>query len=147
MQPSRRWRKKAELYRLFAVGWDNLDFSETAAKAMFDYESTGRGNLALGIFSSSKVNGFAVGKYYRDWQVTEWRKAITDGMLSKEELYTSNKYPKEWLDRVLANCEMSLFTMLDWLRLYDREKSTELEKFLLAFYILDSIEKNKSSSP
>jgi len=70
MNPSRRWKKHAAVYRFFAerqcVG---LDYSDEAAQAAYAFESQGaRSNLAR--------NGYAVGKHWANVQVEEWRRDI-----------------------------------------------------------------------
>lgn len=61
MKPSRKWRRIAEIYKRFATE-DGLDFSDNAAEEMYLFESTGNGDLRVGLFVG-KSNGYAVGKH------------------------------------------------------------------------------------
>lgn len=93
-----KWRKRAEIYKLFAE--KGMDLSEPAAETMFNYESEGKGNLSNNIFNSTN-NGYYHGKRMMDLQVTEWKEGIKEGILFKQELYR-DKYPKAWLDEILS---------------------------------------------
>ncbi len=88
MKPSKKWWKKAEVYRWFAeetYGIYTLDFSDSAASAMYEYESTGKGNLEGGIFTES-YNGYFYGKKALDLAVTEWRDGCYRGLSTHGEL-------------------------------------------------------------
>jgi hypothetical protein len=93
---SARYRRMAELYRLFAEDWSHrLDLSDEALVSLFNHESRG---LPL-----SPNNGFAVGKQYLNLQVTMWREDLAAGLIFKWELYEDERYPRWWLDSVLDN--------------------------------------------
>ena len=99
-KPTRRWLKKAELYKHFANGTG--DFSEKSAQEMFDYESTGKGDLGSKIFTSSILNGYAYGKWLLDITVSMWKQGIKDGTLTLMELYQDKNYPYWWLNEVFG---------------------------------------------
>ena len=112
---TKNWLKKAELYKQFSkekrIRWlkDNscetyiytppYDFSEKAAKEMFDYESRGIGNLENSLFNNN-LNGYFYGKRVLDITVSMWREDLPKGLIFKEELYKD--YPKEFIDGVLS---------------------------------------------
>ena len=56
-----------------------LDWSDAAAEAMYRYES--RGGEPPG-----ERNGYAVGKRWLEWHVTEWRSGLAEGLTRAEEL-------------------------------------------------------------
>ena len=82
-KPSNRWRRKADVYRRFAAVAERTgfvcDFSESAARAMFTRESTGRGDV-------SPDNGYAIGKSWLDVQLAMWREDIPLGLVSMDEI-------------------------------------------------------------
>ena len=89
-----KWLKMSEIYRRFASDWEDVcDFSESALIDMFDYESTGKGNLSIGVFSDKKPNGYAVGKHWMDVTVAMWKEDLKTGIISVAEL--SADFP-EW---------------------------------------------------
>ena len=93
---SERYRRMAEVYRVFARGWEHvLDFSERALEEMNEHESRGGG--------VSDKNGYAVGKRYLNVQVAAWREDIQGGLLTKHELYADERFPRWWLDSVLGD--------------------------------------------
>lgn len=99
--PTRRWWKMAALYRQFASDANaDLDFSDEAARAMFDFESTGQGNLDAVIFTKDTPNGYAVGKQRMNVTVASWREDIPRGLLFPRELDTD--FPAKWLRSVLG---------------------------------------------
>ena len=101
--PSKRWLKKAEIYKLFAKGFGNLDFSERAAKELYDYESQGKGNIEIDTFARSS-NGYAVGKKWCDVQVSSWLNDFKNNRLFArmclEEMYLKKQLPKWFLDSI-----------------------------------------------
>jgi hypothetical protein len=101
--PTRRWLRKAEVYRHFVREEEGLDWSPEAAQAMFDWESRGSGDLGAGIFSSSSRNGYARGKKVMDLTVAMWQEDLREGLLTKNELRLD--WPQEllwWLDETLS---------------------------------------------
>lgn len=92
---SNKFRRMSELYRIFARGYSDLDFSDDALLSLYNHESYG---LAL-----SPRNGFAVGKQYLNVQVAMWRDDIRSGIIAKFELYEDERFPHAWLDSVLGN--------------------------------------------
>lgn len=95
---SKKFRRMAGLYRLFARHWTRLDFSDDALLALYNHESYGS--------KLNPDNGFAVGKRYLNLTVTDWRADITEGLLYKHELYEDELFADYhwWLDSVLKNC-------------------------------------------
>jgi hypothetical protein len=85
----------SELYKIFAKGFGDLDFSDEALLSLYNHESYG--------LSLSPRNGFAVGKQYLNVQVAMWREDIRAGLLAKFELYNDERFPHWWLDGVLDN--------------------------------------------
>ena len=78
---------------------DICDFSDEAAKAMFDYESKGIGDLSMSIFSREKLNGYAVGKHWMDVTVSMWKDSLKTGHLIIKELLNDG-YDERFLKRV-----------------------------------------------
>ena len=92
---SNKFRRMSELYKIFAKGFGDLDFSDEALLSLYNHESYG--------LSLSPRNGFAVGKQYLNVQVSMWREDIRAGLLAKFELYNDERFPHWWLDGVLDN--------------------------------------------
>jgi hypothetical protein len=68
-KPTSKWLKKAEKYRELAkiaeqTGF-KCDFSNEAANAMFNFESSGIGKIEYD-------NGYAIGKKWMDVQISMW---------------------------------------------------------------------------
>lgn len=98
---TRSWLRMAQVYKIFGENkfTTNLDFSANAAKEMFEFESTGKGNLESSIFSN-KVNGYYYGKKMLNITVAMWKEDITKGLLFIVELYQDKKFPHWWLNRI-----------------------------------------------
>ena len=98
-----KYRKMAQVYKIFASGWDNLDYSEQALQEMYDYESTGKGNIAISVFNKSN-NAYAVGKKWTDVQVSMWLDWLKKPgwMNILEDLY-NDEFPHWWLDSIFYN--------------------------------------------
>lgn len=93
---SPKFKKYAELYKIFAKDWEHiLDFSDAALISLYNFENYG---TAL-----SPNNGYAVGKQYLHLQVTMWKEDLEEGLIFKYELYEDNRFPHWWLDSVLGN--------------------------------------------
>jgi hypothetical protein len=103
MKPTKKWLKMAEVYKIFVLPGGNPDFSEKMAQEMFEFESTGKGNIEIDCFSSSH-NGYANGKKWLNVTLSMWKEDIANGLLFKRELYEEPKYAnvKWWLDEVLS---------------------------------------------
>jgi len=82
------------LYRQFAEGWDNLDFSDESLIEMFNSES-------YGAPVNQKSNGYYVGKHWLNVNVAMWKEDRDKGHLVISELYDDPRFPHDWLDRVL----------------------------------------------
>lgn len=77
-----RYRNKLAQYRdIMESGWPlaKLDFSEEAARAMYEYESRGGAQ-------PDESNGYLHGKRWVDWQTTQWRDEMVAGRLDAVEL-------------------------------------------------------------
>ena len=75
----KRWRRMAEMYRMFASGYPSADLSESAAMAMYLHESTGAP------MPDASVNGYALGKKWMDVTVAGWKEEIPQcGLLVSE---------------------------------------------------------------
>jgi len=83
VKPSKRWRRRAEIYRRFAGIAEGTgfvcDYSEDAARAMFTRESSGKGDVAAD-------NGYAIGKSWLDVQLAMWREDLGLGLVAREEI-------------------------------------------------------------
>lgn len=88
-----KWLKMAQIYWMFARDGD-FDFSPNAMQEMYDYESTGKGHIELGIYGFT-TNGYYIGKHWMDVMIKMWRQDLGK-TLFKEELYSS--YPKWFVD-------------------------------------------------
>lgn len=101
---TKKFLAMAEYYKRFAKDWAHLcDFSDEAKKAMFEYESFGKGNLQIGVFSSGKVNGYALGKKWMDVTVGMWKEDIKKGWLDKTHFIKElmdDGYSESFLKRV-----------------------------------------------
>lgn len=85
----------AEVYRHFAKQTRcPLDFSEEAAREMYESETHGKG-------SPSERNGYAIGKRWMDVTLANWLEDLGTPLLLSWELYLDPNYPRWWLDRVL----------------------------------------------
>ena len=109
-KPTKKWLKMANMYRRFG-SYDNSDFSEEAASAMFDYESCGKGNLQFSViklrtedelvnkYGCGRLNGFAVGKHWMDVTIAMWKDGLQNGIITIKEL--ADEFPLWFLERVL----------------------------------------------
>lgn len=94
MKISNKYRRMAEIYKLFARHWINiLSFSEQDLLIMYKHESTGT--------QINENNGYYVGKKYLNLTVTMWKQDIERGLLFKQELYNDSLFPNWWLDKIL----------------------------------------------
>ena len=98
MKITKSYRKMADVYKLFAKSFGNLDFSEKALQVMFEFESRGNGKIEIDCFSATN-NGYAVGKKWLNVMVSMWKEDIKSGLFNKKELYKD--FPKWWLDKIL----------------------------------------------
>lgn len=99
MKISKKWRRMRAVYLYFAEG--RFDLSDAAAEQMYLYESTGQGDLGLGLFGGN-INGYAVAKHWLNATVAMWLEDLRLGLLRKQELY--DMIPADlhwWLDNVL----------------------------------------------
>lgn len=87
MTITKRWWAKAAVYRAayrLVHPQAQADFSDEAAQAMFDYESSGAGRPD-GIFQHGD-NGYALGKKALDLMLAEWRDGAARGLVMYPEL-------------------------------------------------------------
>ena len=103
---SRNWLEKAKIYKIFAKGITELDFSNKSACDMYEYETFGQGNLGSNIFDNTD-NGFFWGKQRMDVTLKMWVQGIKEGLLTKAELFADSKFPNKWLKEVLKNVFMT----------------------------------------
>jgi hypothetical protein len=90
---SKRFKRMAEVYRIFAADWAHvLDFSDEMLIELFNAESFGS--------EVSKHNGFACGKRWLNVNVSMWKEDIAKGLFRASELYADPKYPVWWLDSI-----------------------------------------------
>jgi len=104
MKITRRWLKKAEIYKIFTNPWKHrCTFTEKDAEELFIYESTGMGNISIDTFNDSS-NGFAVGKKWADVQVNMWLEDFSKNRLFArmclQEMYWNKEFPEWWLDTI-----------------------------------------------
>lgn len=92
-RPTAKWKRMAEMYRVFAEGWsETCDFSDSMAQEMYEFETFGRGCI-------SQDNGFAIGKKWMDVTIEMWKYGIDDGLLSVDELRRDGRFPDWFLRR------------------------------------------------
>lgn len=91
---SNRFKRMSEIYKTFASGWTDLDFSDDALIEMFNSES-------FGTPVDEKKNGFFVGKQWLNVNVNMWLEDREKGHLVISELYADERFPHWWLDGVL----------------------------------------------
>lgn len=90
---SKRFKRMAEVYRVFASDWEHLhDFSDEMLIELFNAESFGA--------DVSPKNGFACGKKWLNVNVAMWKDDIALGLFRASELYADPKYPAWWLDQL-----------------------------------------------
>jgi hypothetical protein len=106
MKISKSWLRMAEIYKIFGQDpfMTKLDFSEQAKQEMYEFESTGKGNISLDMFSNS-FNGYAYGKKMLNITVAMWKEDIEKGLLFLKELYYPSlpndaKFPHWWLNKI-----------------------------------------------
>lgn len=90
----------AQLYKQFAVGWEQagLDFSDAALVDMFNSESYG---TPINI----RTNGYYVGKHWLNVTVSMWKESQKRGELCLPELYADEKLPSWWLDGIFGKTD------------------------------------------
>ena len=85
---SDKWRRIAEIYKIFLEKDWVVDLSEDAALEMYLYESTGQGKPTM-------KNGYFVGKKWMDVFITQYKRDIKEGLLFPFELRET--FPDWWL--------------------------------------------------
>lgn len=71
VRPSRKFRRKCKVYKLFAEEHDSSSFSDKTMEELYLFETYGKGDINIGGFNQSN-NGYAVGKRWCDLQVASW---------------------------------------------------------------------------
>lgn len=111
----------SQIYKLFAENFKNVSFTPEDAMEVYLWESTGKGDLKPGVFPTARAggtcNGYAIGKIWKDFFVTEWKRDIKKGLLFVWELYMDKRYPRWWLDKIFgrkvnADTDLALNTFL-----------------------------------
>lgn len=109
MKISKKWRKMAQVYELFAKNLKSVSFTEQDAMEVYAWETHGSGCLKSGVFPEKRLdgtyNGYMIGKIWKDWHVTEWKADIKKKLLFVWELYAEHKYPKWWLDNIFERAK------------------------------------------
>lgn len=94
---SSKFKKKALLYKHFASLFGTFDLSDEAMLKLFNHESYG---TELG----SSNNGYAVGKKWLNWHITNWKQGLVEGSITRHDLLSDipdvEGY-KEMVDKVL----------------------------------------------
>jgi hypothetical protein len=75
---SKKYLRMAEVYKRF--GGEGLDYSDSAKRAFYDYESRGVGSGfdVTSIYTPTN-NGYAIGKKWLNYHISEWKKdVVTD---------------------------------------------------------------------
>lgn len=93
MKISKKYNNIAEAYRYFC-GNLNADFSESAMKDMYSYETFGHPKIKYDQLYNGNYNGFAVGKHWMDVTISMWLEDLKSGNLTKYELYSDASIPE-----------------------------------------------------
>ena len=88
---SRKYLAKARAYihYAFLILGKKADYSAQALVAMYQTESTG-GKLSALIAAN---NGWAIGKHWMDWQISNWRDGFNEGTCFTKELLADAAIP------------------------------------------------------
>lgn len=93
---SNRFKRMAEIYRVFGSGWTDYHlFTDEKLVELFNNESYGE--------PLSENNGFALGKSWLNVNVAMWLEDRARGHLVLSELYEDEKFPHWWLDSIFKN--------------------------------------------
>jgi len=96
VMPTARWWTQASVYAHWRHYLPDLDWSESAAQAMYEHESMGTP------LPAPMSNGYAWGKRWTNWQVTAWREGIADGVTTRHELWTDPTLHHEMVEMALG---------------------------------------------
>lgn len=87
------------LYKHFASLFGKFDFSDEALLQLFNHESYG---TELG--NGSTTNGYAIGKKWLNWHITNWKEGLVEGSITRYDLLSDvpdiEGY-QEMIDKVL----------------------------------------------
>lgn len=96
---SQKFKKKAILYKHFASLFGQFDFSDESMVSLYNHES-------YGTELNSSNNGFAIGKKWLNWHITNWKQGLIEGSLTRHDLLSNipdvEGY-KEVVDKVLED--------------------------------------------
>lgn len=112
MKVSKKWLKTAQLYKFFSKDYQGLDFSDSAAEAMYNYETYGEGRVTYHEKVDGLYNGFAVGKHLMDIQIATWNEDLRRPfMLTKYELLNDPelKEIKWFLEQLYGKVQLDVF--------------------------------------
>lgn len=112
---TKRFIKMCEVYKIFAD--DYCDFSQDAMKAMYEFETFGKGSISIDGFNTSGLNpnGYAVGKKFLNITVSMWMdelKPFINGERNRthigwfntiSRIYHDKSFPKWWLDEIFGS--------------------------------------------
>lgn len=94
---SQKFKRKTILYKHFASLFGQFDFSDESMVSLYNHES-------YGTELNSSNNGFAVGKKWLNWHITNWKQGLIEGSLTRYDLLSNipdvEGY-KEVVDKVL----------------------------------------------
>lgn len=95
----------SEVYMYFAGDYDYLNFDEKSAEDCYKFESQGIGKLNITKDVDGKYNGYFVGKFLMDINISMWKEDIENGYLFKIELLEDNSLSKiKWfIEKILKD--------------------------------------------
>ena len=97
LKPTPKWLRMAEMYKRFVPDNCSCTFTDEDAEALFEYESTGKGEFHHGIFGNPPFNGYWVGKHWMDITIGMWKEDIGKTLFYSE---LEKDYPEWFLSKV-----------------------------------------------
>jgi hypothetical protein len=94
---SPKFKKKALLYKHFGSLFGKFDFSDESMLSLFNHES-------YGTELNRSDNGFAIGKKWLNWHITNWKQGLVEGSITRYDLLfdvPNVEGYKEMVDKVL----------------------------------------------
>lgn len=95
---SPKFKKKALLYKHFGSLFGTFDYSDDAMLSLFNHES-------YGTQLNSSDNGYAIGKKWLNWHITNWKQGLVEGSITRHDLLSDvpdvEGY-REMVDKVLS---------------------------------------------
>lgn len=95
-----KFRRIAEVYKIFGQQWTGLDWSDQAIIDAYNSDSYGKPTKAQLLINR---NGYFIGKQWAGVTVAMWLEDRQRGHLNVAELYNDPTFPHWWLDQVLGN--------------------------------------------